>query len=119
MLPLPRRNRTRPRFVDSTHHRRLAQSVEHHLHTVGVIGSSPIAPTTLNHSRRSGYANRAAFPFSASPLQVFEEVFDGSGLGPKADQNDVLFSAECAGVYVRRQPQRSVSPHSMSGPPRT
>src|SRR5207237_587482 len=26
-------------------HRRLAQSVEHHLHTVGVIGSSPIAPT--------------------------------------------------------------------------
>src|SRR6266849_8544702 len=25
--------------------RRLAQLVEHHLHTVGVIGSSPIAPT--------------------------------------------------------------------------
>ena len=32
-------------FVDKVP-RRLAQSVEHHLHTVGVIGSSPIAPTT-------------------------------------------------------------------------
>src|SRR5437870_13715922 len=33
--------------------RRLAQSVEHHLHTVGVIGSSPIAPTNATHSRRT------------------------------------------------------------------
>src|SRR5262249_59533088 len=32
------------RFVDSDP-RRLAQSVEHHLHTVGVAGSSPAAPT--------------------------------------------------------------------------
>ena len=33
---------------------RLPQLVEHHLHTVGVIGSSPIAPTKSSHrSRRS------------------------------------------------------------------
>src|SRR5262245_16290354 len=33
------------RIVESNP-RRLAQSVEHHLHTVGVAGSSPLAPTT-------------------------------------------------------------------------
>jgi hypothetical protein len=34
--------------------RRLAQLVEHHLHTVGVTGSSPVAPTKtyLNHAAR-------------------------------------------------------------------
>ena len=32
--------------------RRLAQLVEHHLHTVGVTGSSPVAPTTPTHSNR-------------------------------------------------------------------
>src|SRR5438128_3308256 len=31
--------------------RRLAQSVEHHLHTVGVAGSSPAAPTNLDSHR--------------------------------------------------------------------
>jgi hypothetical protein len=43
-----RRNRVRRRFVDTVpQYRRLAQSVEHHLHTVGVNGSSPLAPTKL------------------------------------------------------------------------
>src|SRR5207245_9753666 len=69
-------NRSRERLVDksvlscrlsgvdnrapTTVFRRLAQSVEHHLHTVGVAGSSPAAPTNpkVPHA-----AHGAAFPF--------------------------------------------------------
>src|SRR6266498_5557789 len=46
--PPPRGNREGKQVVDSSPFRRLAQSVEHHLHTVGVSGSSPLAPTNAN-----------------------------------------------------------------------
>jgi hypothetical protein len=57
------RNRKASTFVETIPNRRLAQLVEHHLHTVGVSGSSPLAPTKPLHSRRSGSQDRAAFFF--------------------------------------------------------
>ena len=37
------------------------------IHTVGVSGSSPLAPTKSHPSRRSGSQNRAAFRFPYEP----------------------------------------------------
>lgn len=85
-------NRARGRFVD-TGPRRLAQLVEHHLHTVGVNGSSPLAPTKCNSLTPLRLANRAAFVFGGRTLQVFEEVLDESGLGPKRSDSRMLFGA--------------------------
>jgi hypothetical protein len=47
-------NSARGRFVDTVPRffRRLAQLVEHHLHTVGVNGSSPLAPTNRHPTKR-------------------------------------------------------------------
>src|ERR1051326_8572879 len=48
------RNSLREPFVDEVPTlRRLAQSVEHHLHTVGVTGSSPVAPTNRTERLKS------------------------------------------------------------------
>src|SRR5437879_891869 len=63
MLPLPPRNRKVYSFVETTPNRRLAQLVEHHLHTVGVTGSSPVAPTkqTLDAAQVSRAGRRFHF----------------------------------------------------------
>ena len=48
IVSIPHRNSGGGEVVDKVPDpRRLAQPVEHHLHTVGVSGSSPLAPTNL------------------------------------------------------------------------
>src|SRR5205807_10389485 len=70
------RNRKVYKFVEKIPNRRLAQSVEHHLHTVGVSGSSPLAPTKMQATNAAQVKqDRAAFPFSDSTLQVLAQVF--------------------------------------------
>ena len=63
--------------------RRLAQLVEHHLHTVGVTGSSPVAPTNTTHTplRFRRLSRRSVL---VHDIRVPEKVFDGSESGPNA-----------------------------------
>jgi hypothetical protein len=52
---------------------RLAQSVEHCLHTAGVTGSSPVTPINeINHLKPSA---TVAFCFSQTYSQTFNRVY--------------------------------------------
>jgi hypothetical protein len=50
--------------------------------TTPILSGGTPAPTNLNSSRRSGYEDRAAVPFSDLTLQVFAQVFRRIRVGP-------------------------------------
>src|SRR5258706_14652530 len=74
MLPSLPGNGEARKFVETTPNRRLAQSVEHHLHTVGVSGSSPLAPTKSQVFSRPRVEPLAAFRFRV----LYSISFDAS-----------------------------------------
>jgi hypothetical protein len=80
--PLAPTKRNSLRRSGRTERRRLAQLVEHHLHTVGVNGSSPLAPTTSNPMTPLTLDERPRGVFFCAFCQVFAKVFARSDFSP-------------------------------------
>src|SRR5207237_5302250 len=60
--------------------RRLAQSVEHHLHTVGVSGSSPLAPIKTDIPPIAFFGRRSSVPFSEANVPLLGFGVDDSAI---------------------------------------
>src|SRR2546428_1447229 len=94
--------------------RRLAQLVEHHLHTVGVAGSSPAAPTNLDSRRYCATLGSEiqSFPRGAPTSKTMRF--------PSGDQFGVRtqFVVEVKSVNLRFCPVETFTVHTFQTPSR-